>query len=120
MEPERFDSLTRGLTSVRSRRGVLGVLSSGALAIRMGMARPQRAAAKCRKATNCTKNRTRFCHDTDECHRVKNVDTGQCVCVALGLCGDPCTMGSECSSGLCVHAKGCCSNRKVCAASCPQ
>jgi hypothetical protein len=41
MEPERFDRLTRSITSTRSRRGVLGVLGSGALAIGVGGARPE-------------------------------------------------------------------------------
>jgi hypothetical protein len=120
MEPERFDRLTRRFTIARSRRRMLGMLGSTALAIGVSMARPRPASAKCRKATNCTKNRTRFCHDTDECHRVKNVDTGKCVGIALGLCGELCTTGSECASGLRTHAKGCCSDRKVCASPCPQ
>ena len=120
MEPDRFDRLARNITGPRSRRGLLGILSSGALAIGVGMTRPQPVAARCRKATNCTKDRIRFCHDTDECHRVKNVDTGKCACIAVGLCGQLCATGTECASGLCVHAKGCCSDRKVCATLCPQ
>jgi hypothetical protein len=119
MEPSRFDRLARGVTHARSRRGMLGVLASGALGIGVGAARPQPVAASCRKASNCTKARFRVCQNNGECIRVKNVDTGRCACVFIDECpAASCTKGSECASGLCVFAKGCCDNRKHCADPC--
>ena len=120
MEPSRFDRLARGVTRARSRRGVLGVLASGALGIGMGAAQPQPTAAKCRKATNCFKQRFPKCQNNGECVRVKNVDTGRCACVFGDECpAASCTTGSECASGLCVFAKGCCNTEgKYCADPC--
>ena len=45
MDAERFDRLARGVTHTRSRRGLLGVLGSGALAIGVSVGRPQPAEA---------------------------------------------------------------------------
>jgi hypothetical protein len=119
MEPERFDRLARRLTRARSRRGMLGVVGSGALATSLGLARPALVKAKCKKATNCGKNRFPICQNTVGCIRVKNVDTGRCVCIAANFpCIDGCETGSQCADGLCVFAKGCCSLPTFCATPC--
>ena len=120
MEPERFDRLTRSLTSARSRRGVLAVLGSGALTTGLGLARPQPAEAHCRRAHNCSNGSTRFCKDASSCLKVKDVDTGRCTCIVAGACGGPCTTSAQCGSGRCVFAKGCChpETEKWCATLC--
>ena len=125
MEPKRFDGLSRNLSRARSRRGLLGFLSGAALAIGVGAARPQPAQARCRHATSCDKSHYPPCKDNDnpDCLRVKNVDTGGCACiVSTPECTGhpPCSTGTECTSGLCVFAKGCCTpNGKFCAEPCP-
>ena len=63
-----------------------GILASGALGIGVGVGRPQPAAARCRKASNCTKSRFRVCQNNGECIRVKNVDTGRWACVFIDEC----------------------------------
>ena len=122
MEPSRFDHLARRVTRARSRRGVLGVLGSAALAIGVSLARPQPAEARCRHGLNCSKSRSSPCKDNDnpDCIRAKNVDTGRCACMGPSLCTDPCKTGTDCASGLCVFGKGCCNDKeKFCANPCP-
>ena len=120
MDAERFDRLARSVTSARSRRGMLGLLGSGALAIGVGMARPQPAEGRCRRATNCGKDRYPRCQHTPQCYRLKNVDTGSCACVTVTKCGAPCTTSADCGSDLCVFGKGCCNDTGMfCAPPCP-
>jgi hypothetical protein len=97
---------------------MLGILGSGALGIGVGVARPQPAAARCRKATSCIKQRFPVCQNNGECIKVKNVDTGRCACVFIDEVADSCTTGSQCGSGLCVFAKGCFETGKFCADPC--
>ncbi len=47
------------------------------------------------------------CPQTTSCAEVQNVDGG-CVCVQRA-CGQPCSMGSDCPSGVCMRIPGCCS-----------
>jgi hypothetical protein len=122
VEPERFDRFVRIITTARSRRGMLGALGSGALAVGVGVARPQPAEARCRRTANCDKGRFLPCKDNDNpnCFRAKDVDTGRCACFIDSGCGDQCESGSDCSSGLCIRTKGCCNDTgKFCAEFCP-
>jgi hypothetical protein len=99
---------------------VLEILSSGALAIGVGVARPQPAEARCRRAANCDKGRFPVCQNNTDCFRANNVDTGRYACVVAAQCGDPCTTGEQCVSGLCIRAKTCRNDTgKFCADPCP-
>ena len=122
MDGARFDRLAAAWATRRSRRGALALLGSGALAGGLRQIRPEPVAARCRHATNCNKSRFPHCHNTTDCFRVKNVDTGECTCITLGLCVEPCSTGADCLTGLCVFANGCCTEitatGKFCASPC--
>ena len=120
MDAQRFARLARGVTSARSRRGVLGILGSGALAVSMGLGRPRPAEGRCRRGTNCNKDRNPRCQNNSQCQRFKNVDTRRCACVVVTKCGEPCTTSAECGGELCVFGRGCCNETgKFCAPPCP-
>jgi hypothetical protein len=115
MDADRFDTLTRRIGSRTSRRVAVGLAAAGLL----GIAVPEPVAARCRRATSCDPRRFPTCHNSIDCRRVKNVDSGRCACIH-DSCGPQCRTGSECPSKLCVFAKGCCTDTgKWCASPCP-
>ena len=121
MDTAWFDRLAAAWARRHSRRGTLALLGSGALSGGLGLARPQPAEARCRRATNCRRDRYRHCHNTSACLRVKNVDTGNCACIAeVAKCTATCTTSADCGGGLCVYGKGCCGETGMhCASPCP-
>ena len=117
MDGARFDRLAVSWAQLRSRRGVLAALGSGALATGLGLARPEPVEARCRHAENCKEDRRSNCKNDRFCARAKNVDGGSCVCIERE-CGDQCSTGSDCASGFCVLVKGCCETNQFCATLC--
>jgi hypothetical protein len=117
MDGARFDRLTAAWARRRSRRGVLAVLGSGALATSLGLARPAPVEARCRRGENCNRDRFKDCPEDIDCAKVKNVDGGPCACIERE-CGAPCSTGSDCDSGLCVKVPGCCETDKFCGTPC--
>jgi len=94
MEPERFDHLTRHVISVRSRRGMLGILGSTALAI--GVGRSQPAEARCRRRRRCG---GRCCSSDQSCEN--QVCVAKCddsfSCAIGGGVGSPCGAHDFCT-----------------------
>jgi hypothetical protein len=157
MTEDRFDALTKQMTSAASRRGLL----KGALALALGgvatrVSGTGRAEARARIKMACAREGqscdpaqaalgrvvccpglvcdefTELCAPPQStcapgmpaetcapvfapsdcgpeqsfCAQVTDVDGG-CACI-FRSCGEPCTTGADCQSGLCVDVPGCC------------
>jgi hypothetical protein len=120
-----------GRQAVRSADGDLGApaltpLGTGApgqraLAGGLGLTRPEPAEARCRRAHNCKRSESRSCKDAPTCLKVKDVDTGRCICIECCACGAPCSSSADRGGGVCVFAKKCCNDTgKWCATACAQ
>jgi hypothetical protein len=134
MDGPRFDTLTRSLTAVHSRRSTLGGLLAGALAL-LGV-RPEDAQASSGSEGPCQ----RICDDLHgKCNRGCSQDTLHCYgdeCLArdircMGRCGnhtgciDQCRQNrTRCIRFCRLEAKecdrGCTQQRTVCYRSCPK
>jgi hypothetical protein len=106
--------------TLASRRGALVALGSGALGSVLTGNEPEAVEAKgkkkCECLDDCTKGIRHDCQRTDLCGLVKKVSGGT-VCINRE-CGDRCSKNSDCESGLCVIAPGCCMGGKFCAEPC--
>lgn len=103
MDPSQFDTLTKTLAAVPTRRGLLAALAAlvptAASSRRHGGGGKKNGKGKKRKKTQCTKD-----SDCDKQGPRLNCVDGNCVCVGNGRCHGCCS-GGRCMAADC---KGCC------------
>jgi hypothetical protein len=107
MDADRFDTLSRSLTDLRSRRTALASLLGGALGL-VGLAE---ADAK-KKCPPCKKRKHDKCKkklpDGIGCPG-GTCQNGSCIAAAAAAAGDGCTPARICGNGCCPDGQTCCS-----------
>jgi hypothetical protein len=116
MGSQRFDRYVQALSRELPRRSALAVLAGFAGFVVTGFGevaghhKNTHKKGRCSAASTCSpKVNQVFCTGPqgELCGQVQNVDGG-CACIEP-VCGEACTTGSGCASGLCVSVPGCCS-----------
>ncbi len=108
MDDERFDALTRALTSSTSRRRLLRGLAGGLLASLAAMVGAVETLAS---HTGC-RHHGQPCRRKNQCCSHRCTGAGTCMCPAAKTpcgttaCCDPATQ--KCCQGVCVPLGGCC------------
>jgi hypothetical protein len=111
MDPTRFDTLTRALTALPSRRGLVRAFAGLAVVGPLGALRAHSDAEAKRK------------HKAKKCKSPKKKCGGKCVAVQsdprhCGSCGFGCATGDSCASGQCIAGNSCPTGLTRCGGSC--